>query len=70
MGILGKTPEQKKAEAEAKAEAKKAPKAIPLSQMKPNSDLLEAGINTSEEYKTKKEKEDEAKEKKEVKKTK
>lgn len=29
----------------------KAPKAAPLSEDKPNSDLLDAGINTSEEYK-------------------
>ena len=39
----------------------KAEKAIPLSQMKPNSDMLEAGFNTSEEYKTKKEKEEDKK---------
>ena len=39
-------------------EARKvASKAIPLSQMKPNSDMLDAGFNTSEIYMTKKEKE-------------
>lgn len=35
---------------------KKAKKAIPLSQMKPNSDMLDAGIDTSREYMTKAEK--------------
>lgn len=43
---------------------KKVEKAIPLSQMKPNSDMLDAGVDTSKEYMTKAEKEAEKEAKK------
>jgi hypothetical protein len=45
----------------------KTEKAIPLSKMKPNSDMMEAGFDTSKEYMTKKEIESDKKKKEEMK---